>query len=112
MLDACRARLSRNQTNRKWPLIKVPDFFPGPSDDQRCRLNLMLLERLTQPADKFHFELIYEHLARRQAKVAHFGHRSIRILADANDQTQAQRLFSFVGGYARRALSGAAEGLR
>ena len=111
MRDARRSGLSRNQTNRKRPLIKVPNFFAGPSDDQRRRLNVMLLERLTQPGDKFRFELIYEHLARRQAKVAHFGHRRIRILTDANDQTQAQRLFPFVGGYARRALSGA-EGLR
>src|ERR1700731_4587422 len=100
-----RPRLARNQSNRERPLIKVPNFLAGPSHNKRRRLNLMLLQRLTQPADKLHLELIYKHLASRQAEVAPLGHRRIGILPDADDQAKPQRLFPIVGGYMRRALA-------
>src|SRR5438270_815062 len=63
MCDSRRARLARNQANRQWPLIKVPHFFPGSSNDQRCRLNLVFFQRLTQPFNKLRFKLIHKDLA-------------------------------------------------
>ena len=83
----------------------------GPSHNKRRRLNLMLLQRLAQLADKLHLELIHKHLARWQAEVAHLSHRGIGILADADDQAKPQRLFPFIGGYMRRALTNT-KGLR
>ena len=103
--DPRRTRLARNKANRERPLIKVPNFLPWPSDDQRGRLNLALLQGLTQPADKIHLKFIRKHLAGRQAELAHLGHRSIGIPPDANNQAKAQRLFPLIGGYIRRALT-------
>ncbi len=54
---------ARDQTNRERPLIEVPNFFSWSSDDQRRSLNLVLLERLTQSADKIQLKLIHKDLA-------------------------------------------------
>src|SRR5215831_336621 len=104
MRNASRSRLARDQTNGQRPLVKIPNFFARPADDERRRLNLMLLERLTQLPDQFHLKLIHKHLARWQAEVANLGRSSIGILPNANDQAEAQRLFPVIRGHMRRAL--------
>ncbi len=96
MCDARLSRLARNQSNGQRPLVEVPRFPSWSAHNERSRLNLVFVECLAQAPRKHRIDLVDEHLASRQAKIANLGDSIIGVPADAENQAEAQRLLSLV----------------